>query len=474
MFNIYLGSRKENRCGCFSVSGRIATFTIKMTKSSEVSYKTIWRIAYPILISVLMEQLINLTDTAFLGHVGEVALGASALGGIFYVAVFIVGLGFSQGAQILMARRNGEGQYAQIGPIFYHGLFFLFALAVVLLFFIVVPGPLILHAIIATPAIADATDVYLRWRIFGMFSAYIAIMFRSFYVATTNTRTLTLNSVVMVTTNIVLDYLLIFGHLGLPRMGVAGAALASAIAETVSMVFFIIYTRLRTDYRKYRLHRLPSFRLSHLRHLLSISVWTMLQDFISLATWFIFFLAVEHLGQRELAVMNIIRNISSVTYMSVSALSATAMTLVSNLMGEGRNTAVRPMLLRTCTLGYGVLLPICLLFALFPDFILGIFTDSPSLLAEGRVPLFVMLAGYVVTVPAQIIFRAVSGTGATHIALLIESVTLVAYVGYIAVVIFHLRASLPVSWGAEYVYQVLVLVMSVLFFACYPWQKRKI
>lgn len=441
---------------------------------SGVSYRTIWQIAYPILISVLMEQLVNLTDTAFLGRVGEVALGASALGGIFYVAVFIIGLGFSQGAQILMSRRNGEQRYGEIGTIFYHSLLFLLLLAFVLLLFILFPGPAILRAIIATPAIADATDVYLRWRVFGMFSAYVAIMFRSFYVATTNTRTLTLNSLVMVATNILLDYVLIFGRFGFPRMGVAGAALASAIAETVSMLFFVCYTRLKTDYRKYALHRLPAFRIGRLGRLLSLSVWTMLQDFISLATWFIFFLAVEHLGQRELAVMNIIRNISSVTYMSVSALSATAMTLVGNLMGERRNDAVRPMLFKTCTLGYAVLLPICLLFALFPDFILGIFTDSPALIAEGRAPLLVMLAGYIITVPAQIVFRAVSGTGATNVALLIESFTLVAYVGYIVVVILQMRASLPVSWGAEYVYQILILFFSILFFRYYPWRKRVI
>ena len=71
------------------------------------SYRQIWQIAYPVLIGTLMEQLIGLTDTAFLGRVGEVELGAAAIGGIFFVAIFMIGLGFSTGAQILMARRNG-------------------------------------------------------------------------------------------------------------------------------------------------------------------------------------------------------------------------------------------------------------------------------------------------------------------------------------------------------------------------------
>lgn len=62
------------------------------------SGKDIMRIAYPILISLLMEQMIGMTDTAFLGRVGEVELGAAAIAGIYYLAVFMMGFGFGIGA----------------------------------------------------------------------------------------------------------------------------------------------------------------------------------------------------------------------------------------------------------------------------------------------------------------------------------------------------------------------------------------
>ena len=81
---------------------------------TKYTYKQIWLIAYPILISLLMEQLIGMTDTAFLGRVGEVELGASAIAGVFYMVIFMVAFGFSIGAQILIARRNGEQQYKEI------------------------------------------------------------------------------------------------------------------------------------------------------------------------------------------------------------------------------------------------------------------------------------------------------------------------------------------------------------------------
>ena len=71
--------------------------------------KQILKITYPVLISLLMEHMIGLTDTAYLGRVGEVELGASALAGVYYLVIYMLGFGFSVGAQVLMARRNGEG-----------------------------------------------------------------------------------------------------------------------------------------------------------------------------------------------------------------------------------------------------------------------------------------------------------------------------------------------------------------------------
>ncbi len=59
------------------------------------------------MMSILMEQLINITDAVFLGHVGEVELGASAIAGIYYLAVYMLGFGFSIGLQVMIARRNG-------------------------------------------------------------------------------------------------------------------------------------------------------------------------------------------------------------------------------------------------------------------------------------------------------------------------------------------------------------------------------
>ena len=90
--------------------------------SASLSYRSIWKISYPIFLSLLAQHIIIVVDTAFLGRVGEIELGASAIGGLFYVCLFILGFGFGTGAQILIARRNGEGKYDQIGAYVDHSL----------------------------------------------------------------------------------------------------------------------------------------------------------------------------------------------------------------------------------------------------------------------------------------------------------------------------------------------------------------
>lgn len=438
------------------------------------TYGQIWKIAYPILVSALMEQLVGMTDTAFLGRVGEVELGASAIGATFYIAVFMIGLGFSTGAQILMGRRNGEGNYLKIGEIFHHSLAFLLLLATVLSILTTILAPALLRHIVASAAVGEAAVSYLQWRVFGFFFAYMAIVFRSFYVATTNTRMLTLNSVIMVTSNILFNYMLIFGKCGLPAFGIAGAAMGSVLAEAVSMSFFIVYTRRYTDYRKYGLHLRPHLRLRLLGKVLGISVWTMVQDFISLSTWFVFFLAVEHLGERDLAVTNIIRNISSFFFMTVIALSSTATTLVSNLMGQGEASSVRPMLRRTTRLGFFLLVPALLLVSLFPENVLGIFTDETVLVEAGRAPLYILASSYVLTIPAQIYFHAVSGTGNTRTALAFEFIALTIYMIFVGIVIFRMKASLPVCWMSEHIYGIVALGLSWTYMRYGNWQQKRI
>lgn len=183
------------------------------------SNRHIVKISTPILLSLLAQNIIQVIDTAFLGRVGEVELGASALAGIIYIALYTLGFGFSMGAQILIGRRNGEKNYDKIGDIVIQGAVFLLIPAILLI-------PLLRYgAVHWVPAMFESADVagavteYLEWRIFGIVFAFVNLMFRAFYIGTARTRVLTTNAVVMAVTNVIFDYGLIFGNLGMPEMG---------------------------------------------------------------------------------------------------------------------------------------------------------------------------------------------------------------------------------------------------------------
>lgn len=442
--------------------------------NTKYTYKEIWLIAYPILISLVMEQLIGMTDTAFLGRVGEIELGASAIAGVYYLAIFMLAFGFSIGAQIMIARRNGEQEYKAIGPIFYQGIYFLLAMAVIVFALSLSFSPQILRSIISSPHIYEASASYLHWRVFGFFFSFVGVMFRAFFVGSTLTKTLTLNSIVMVLSNIVFNYILIFGKFGFPQLGIAGAAIGSSLAEMVSVIFFIIYTWKRIDCKKYALNVLPKFHWGTLKRILNVSVWTMLQNFISLSTWFLFFLFVEHLGERALAITNIIRNVSGIPFMITMAFAATCGSLISNLIGAGETKCVPGTIRQHIRIAYACVLPLLAFFALFPNLILSIYTDIPDL-REASIPaLWVLCSAYLVMIPSSVYFQAVSGTGNTRSALGLELGVLAVYIAYITYMILYLRVDVAVCWTTEHVYAICMLTLSHWYIKKGNWQKKQI
>lgn len=440
----------------------------------DFSYKKIWHITFPVLMSVLMEHLIGMTDSAFLGRVGEVELGASALAGVYYLGLFMLGLGFSIGAQIIIARRNGEKNYAGIGPVFMQGVLFLMGLATVMFFVSRWISPLVLEKIIDSRPVYEATMSYLNWRIYGLFFAFTIVMFRAFYVGTTNTKTLTLNSIIMVGSNVVMNYLFIFGHFGFPKMGIAGAALASSLAELVSVLFFVFYTWKVKDTSRYGFFRFAEMDIRSLFRILKTSVWTMIQYFIAVSVWFLFFLAIEHLGERPLAVTNIVRNISALPFMITIAFASTGSSLISNLIGEGKSDMVLPLCRRIIKITYMFVLPLVAFIMIFPTLVIRIYTDDYSLVQNSVAALLVMCTAYVIVVPMNVYFNAVSGTGNTRGALFIEFAALVVYSIGIFILAVWLRADVAVCWFGEHIYALSALVFSYLYMTRVNWRRKQI
>lgn len=447
---------------------------MKTKTDVKYSYRYIWQVAYPILISLFIEQMIGMTDTAFLGRVGETELGASAIAAVYYMVIFVVGFGFSLGTQIIIGRRNGEEDYRGSGKVFWHGLYFLFCFAAIMIILSEAFSSRLLGGLISSDKILDAALTYVRWRVLGLVFAYTTSMFRAFYIGTVQTRILTLNSIVMVLSNVVFNWILIFGKLGFPALGIAGAAIGSSLAELVSLIFFLVYTCTKTDTVKYGLDRPARFEWKELKGMLSVSVWTMVENFLSVSTWLIFFLFVEHLGERSLAVSNIVRNVSGLIWVVLMSFSATCSTLVSNMIGSGEQDSVMKLIGKVMKLGYAVISIILAVFVIFPKAVISLFTDMPDIIEASVPAMTVMTTSYLINTGANICFNASIGTGNTRTVFILETIALAVYLCYCTVVCTIIKADIAVCWTAEHVYAASMLILCGLYLRSGRWKNRKI
>lgn len=441
-------------------------------KTGIPTYRNIWDISYPIIISLVAQNLINVIDTAFLGRVGEVELGASAIAGLFYISLFMLGFGFGTGAQILMARRNGESNYHDIGKIFNNSIYFLLALGLALFFIIKIFSPVFLKSFISSPAIYAATHEFLRFRIYGIFFAFMNVIFRAFYISITKTRMLTFAAVLMAAVNIILDYLLIFGNWGFPKMGIAGAGLASSIAEGSAALFFLFLTLRTVDIRKYGLFKRGKPDLAVVGKTLEISVYVMMQNFASLGGWFVFFMIVEHMGERTLAISNIIRSIYMVMMIPIWGFSSAVNTLVSNSLGAKHPDKVIPIIIKASKMSFLSILAVIAASLLIPRLIISIYTSDPGLISATVPTLYVILGAMMLFSVTMMMFSGVSGTANTNIAMAIELFTIAIYLlaAYLLAVVFHQR--IEVVWLCEYIYFIILGSLSMLYLRTGKWRLK--
>ncbi len=423
-------------------------------------YKNIWKVASPILLGMVIQQLIGVTDVVFLGRVGQTELGASAIAGLYYITIYMLGVGFGVGVQILIARLNGAGQYRRIAPLFYQAMSLMlgFAAAAIVVSYLLTPS--VLPLLISSPRVLAAAQDYLHFRVWGFVFAFVFIVFRAFYVGIVNTRILSWSAAVMLIVNVIGNYLLIFGNFGFPKMGIGGAALASVIAEAVSAAVFVVYTKYKVNIPRYGLDHFSGYDPHLIKKIFSVSIWTTIQLFVSFATWFFFFVAIEHIGEQELAASNVLRSISTMLYMVVGALGATASSLTANLVGQGQVRQIGATCGRIIRLGFAIELVLCVLLSFFPEAVMRIYTDNMVLINGSVEAFYVMLGSYIVIVPAMIVFNVVIGSGQTRQALYIELAATVIYVANVWYVVVWLRSSLAWCWSTEYFYNFMMMLFA--------------
>ncbi|MDR1757157.1 MAG: MATE family efflux transporter [Culturomica sp.] len=441
---------------------------------TAINNKTIWNIGYPIILGNLAQTLIALTDTAFLGRVSAVALGASMIAGIYYFVFATLAWGFSIGIQIIVARRLGEGKLNRIGVVFEHGLAVVLLLAISLFLIQHCFTEQLLAQVIQSPNIYAATLEFMAYRHYGISFVCFNFLFRALYIGLSNTKVISFTTLLMAVVNIVLDYALIFGHWGLPEMGIGGAALASVCAEVSALLFFIGYTLIKLPLKKYALFTFHKLEGWLMKSILRLAFPTMLQKLLSFGSWFIFFILVEHLGEQQTAVSGIIRSVYMLIAVPVFAFAATSNTLTSRLIGSGSLNEIKPTLLKILRLSLICISPVLLCCLFFPQLILSVYTNDPSLIAGAIPSLYVICVAVIGMAFGLTLFEAVSGTGNTTHALWLEMGVLAVYTLSVWLFAHWPGANVALVWSCELIYGICIGLASLLYLKFASWQKKRI
>lgn len=440
----------------------------------DISYKRIWKIAYPIILGSVAQNIISVTDTAFLGRVSEVALGAGAVASIFYLAVFMLGWGFGIGLQIIIARRLGEKNYLQIGKTLDHGFYFMLVIGVGLILLTRFLAPEFLRQSVQSASVYKASMSYLNVRIWGLVFAFINVSFRALYVGIIKTKVITYTTFVVAFFNVLFDYLLIFGNLGFPELGIKGAAYASFIAEISASLFFILYTRFRLSYRDFAIFQFFKPNFKELKRILQVAFPVMMQSFISIFAWFLFFLMVENLGERPLAISNIIRSLYVLMMIPIMGFSSAANTLVSYLIGKDKIAFVRKLIIRIAVLCFSGVVVLSIIGATFPASLLRIYTDNIDLIRESIPVLYVVSGSAPLVAIGFVLYNSVSGTGRTDASFLIEMIVLLVYLLAVFYITHQDWATISQVWMVEYLYGILLILFPILYLRFGNWQKAKV
>jgi len=438
------------------------------------TYSSIWKISFPIVIGLVAQNLMMVIDTAFLGRLGEVSLGSAAIGGLMHLTLVMLGTGFGIGMQILIGRRNGEGNYRVIGRLFDHGVYLLVVLSIFLFTIVSLFGEVFLDRFIESQSVLQESKRFVEYRRFGFFVGMLNIAFTSFFVGIVKTRVVMGATMIMAISNIFLNYILIFGNLGFPEMGISGAALATNISESVAFVFYLSNVLIFNYKDRFRLFK---FQKAHRRlysKIFTIAGPVMVQYFIAFSAWFAFFLVLERLGETALAASNITRSIYMFLMIPVWGLSSATTTLISNIIGQGRKDEVMKMFKKIVLISILSNLIFVQSIIFFPSEIVSVFTNDAALIAATIPILRVVTLALIVFSAGMIAFSTLSGTGKTTLALKVEIIAIAFYLGLAFFFSSLEDATVQMVWFVEVFYFGIMGLAALFFIKRGSWKKLQV
>ena len=406
--------------------------------------RRVWAVSLPLLFVEVSETIVHVIDTLFLARVGTTELAAVAVGDTILEIWLVLAIGLTEGMQIVIARRAGQGKREAVGETFAHGVVLVTVVAVALTGALKLAAPRLVPALVGSAEVAAATEEFLGLAAYGIVFLSLSYAFSALFVGLARPRVLVAAAVVLAVTNGALGYLLIFGNLGFPRMGIRGAALASVGAEVVTAAFLAFHGWRRLARNGRRLFGWHRWDASLARSLLALSGPIALQALVEAVQWLGFFLVIERMGAGALAASNVIYACFAVFVIPAVAFGDAASSLVSNLFGRAQAERVRSLVRQATRSAYVVTAPFVAVGLLAPAALVAVFGPETVVGERAVDGIRVAAATMALLIPAELWLAAVVGTGDTGASFAIQ--VLLGSVMVSSAYLIGIALQLPVEW----------------------------
>ena len=425
-------------------------------------------LALPILGGMVSQNILNLIDTAMVGHLGNEALAAVGIGGFvtFMATAFITGL--STGVQAIVSRRKGEGEDDCAAIPLNGGLVLAIVAAIpltVALFFLV---PSFLPYLIEDGAVIAVGVPYLQVRMIGILATGVNFTFRGYWNGVNLSKLYMRTLVVMHVTNVALNYVLIFGKFGFPELGATGAALGTVGSLYVGALYYL-WLGLRHAREAGFLAGIPE--RSVLWTMVRVSLPTSVQNFFFAAGLTLFFKIVGMIGTDELAASQVLINLLLVGILPGLGFGLASATLVGQALGAGDPEAAKRWGYDVAKIAVGFIFLLSLPALLFPELLLALFlSKEPATLEMARWPLRFIAATIAFDVWGSVMMNSLLGAGDSR-RVMVVSIAMQWAVNLPLAYLFGpvLGFGLLAIWAIQSLYRVVQAAILTIFWARERW-----
>lgn len=432
-------------------------------------------LALPIIAGMISQNVLNLIDTAMVGTLGDAALAAVGTGSFanFLAVAFIMGL--SVGVQSMVARRLGEGRKDAVAVPLNGALLLAIGAGIPLSIVLYQLVPSIFPVLNRDPAVVEMGVPYLQTRIIAMTAVGMNFSFRGFWNGINQSKMYLRTLLVMHATNIVLNWLLIFGNLGFPEMGATGAGVASAIATYTGTAVYIVLAVGHAREGGF-LRGLPDSKT--IRTMLRLSVPNGLQQTSMAGSLVALFWIINNLGHgsgdtatAEIAAANVVVNLTLVAILPGIGLGITAASLVGQALGRCQPDDAERWGWDVVRVSAVVLGALGLPMLLIPDVILAGFLHDAATLDLARGPLRLVGASIAIDGVGMVLMNALLGAGASRTVMGVAvTVQWVVFLPAAYVIGPVLGYGLVEIWAAQVVYRALLAAVMVVLWRRGEWK----